>query len=310
MLIQARVDFKKPDIQELKNKGYTLVDMHVHSNYSDGLNSIKTILKKAKKLGIGIAITDHNEIKGSLEALKDKGSYVIPGIETSSDEGIHMLFYFYSKNDLIDFYYKAIHNYKRRNPNTFLKTSINNIIDKAKAYNCIICPAHPFAIAWTGMCKYAHRSYIDDVVLSKINAVEVITGSNLKRANQKAVIFAEKLKKGIVGGSDAHTLGEVGGVITYTKEKLDYYSFLDAIVDHRSFVIGKETQILHRAATHSIKVKGPIKNPIISIKKGIAYMKKREYKIKYVIGPIKEEFSNEFHNKKEKIKKLLRKKKT
>lgn len=309
MLVQARVDFKKPDIKEMREKGYTLVDTHTHSKHSDGINSIKTILKKVKKIGIGIAITDHNEIKGSLEALKDKDAYVIPGIETSCDQGVHTLFYFYSKNDLIDFYYKAVHDYKRRNPNTFLKTDINDLIDKARNYSCIICPAHPFAVAWTGMCKYAHKSYIGDEIFNKIDAIEVLTGSNLRKANQKAIIFAEKMKKGIMGGSDGHTLAEIGRVLTYTKENQTYDEFLNSVLGHKTFVIGKETQILHRAATHSVKITGPMKDPITPIKKGIAYMKKREYKIKYVIDPIKEEFSNEFHTKKEQIKKFFRKKK-
>ena len=101
MLTQARVDFKKPNIEELKKKKeFTLVDMHVHSRYSDGMNRVKTIIKKSKSLGIGISITDHNEVKGCIKAAGDKDVMLIPGIETTTYEGIHMLFYFFSVKDL------------------------------------------------------------------------------------------------------------------------------------------------------------------------------------------------------------------
>ena len=36
---------EKPKIAELKKQGYTLVDMHVHTNASDGVYSLKKVLK-------------------------------------------------------------------------------------------------------------------------------------------------------------------------------------------------------------------------------------------------------------------------
>jgi len=65
-------------------------DIHIHSNYSDGANSVGEIVKHAKKIGLdGIAITDHNEIEGSLRAMEFDSAElgVIPGIEVSSKEG-------------------------------------------------------------------------------------------------------------------------------------------------------------------------------------------------------------------------------
>jgi len=59
-----RVEFVKPDLTELTQTN-TVVDLHFHSTYSDGLNGIDKIAARARKLGIGIAITDHNEIRGA-----------------------------------------------------------------------------------------------------------------------------------------------------------------------------------------------------------------------------------------------------
>lgn len=71
---------------------YGLADLHIHSNYSDGVSSIPKILdhvEKRTKLSV-IAITDHNTIKGSLHAasLQDRYSFdVVVGEEISTTSG-------------------------------------------------------------------------------------------------------------------------------------------------------------------------------------------------------------------------------
>ena len=70
-------------------------DLHIHTHHSAcSILKPKTILKIAKKVGLdGIAVADHNTIKGGQEvskANKDKNFEVIPGIEVSTDRG-HVL---------------------------------------------------------------------------------------------------------------------------------------------------------------------------------------------------------------------------
>lgn len=69
-----------------------LADIHMHSIYSyDGTASVTAILKRAQQIGLDvIAITDHDEINGSLKALElapNFGVDVIPGIEVTTAEG-------------------------------------------------------------------------------------------------------------------------------------------------------------------------------------------------------------------------------
>jgi predicted metal-dependent phosphoesterase TrpH len=279
-----RVIFRKPKFKKL-DRDYNYVDMHFHSKYSDGINTVKTILKKAKRIGIGVAITDHHDIRTSMLALRDKSSFIIPGIEITSDEGMHILFYFYDPEDLRDFYVKYIQKYRRRNPIAFIRKGIYEILDNARNYDCLVCPAHPFGIAWTGICKYAHKDYLNKKVLKQIDAVEVMNGVTSRKANIKALKFANRFNKGLTGGSDGHTLVELGNVLTFATEKT-VPGFLNAIRSHESFVIGKETMILHRGASQFVKIKGPIKDPITPLKKGLSYMRKREYKINRVIKKI------------------------
>ncbi len=86
-----------PLLHRIREKGYTAVDMHIHTRYSDAAIGIPSLLSRARHLGTGIAVTDHNEIRGVVEASeKARDVLVVPGIELSSREGPHILLYFYS----------------------------------------------------------------------------------------------------------------------------------------------------------------------------------------------------------------------
>jgi predicted metal-dependent phosphoesterase TrpH len=67
------------------------IDLHVHTCYShDSSITLKQVVAFAKKRGLdGIAITDHNTVKGALK-LKTRDIIVVPGIEVSTLNG-HLL---------------------------------------------------------------------------------------------------------------------------------------------------------------------------------------------------------------------------
>jgi predicted metal-dependent phosphoesterase TrpH len=70
-------------------------DLHIHSTYShDATTTVRAILKQAADVQLDvIAVTDHNDIRGALEACKlgfQYGIGVIPGVEVSTREG-HLL---------------------------------------------------------------------------------------------------------------------------------------------------------------------------------------------------------------------------
>ncbi len=46
-----------------------MIDLHVHSNYSDGSETPETIIYKAKEMGLSaVALTDHDSIDGLEDA--------------------------------------------------------------------------------------------------------------------------------------------------------------------------------------------------------------------------------------------------
>ena len=63
---------RKSSLKPEKNaKKWFLADFHVHTNFNDGLNSVKEMVRQADKKGLEfLAITDHNMISGGFEAQK------------------------------------------------------------------------------------------------------------------------------------------------------------------------------------------------------------------------------------------------
>ena len=79
-----------------------VIDLHMHSDFSDGTDSPEDLINNVKAAGIDIfSLTDHDEIKGCEELfrhLKADDPVFIPGVEfsTSDEEGkYHILGYAY-----------------------------------------------------------------------------------------------------------------------------------------------------------------------------------------------------------------------
>ena len=75
-----------------------LVDLHVHSNASDGSLSPTEVVLASNEAGLtAIALTDHDTVSGVAEALESADSLdleVIPGVELScfyKEKEIHIL---------------------------------------------------------------------------------------------------------------------------------------------------------------------------------------------------------------------------
>ncbi len=164
-----------------------LYDLHTHSLYSDGVGTPGEMIKYAKSIGLnGIAITDHNEIKGALEALKlaSPDFRVIPGIEVSSAAG-HILGL--GVKEIIP-----------------RGLSASQTVEKIHAAGGIAIAAHPFDRI---------RQGVGDLIYSvDFDAVEVYNGHTMMSSRSPREI-TKKLRVPAVGGSDAHLLSEIGSVV-------------------------------------------------------------------------------------------------
>ncbi|MCL5091105.1 MAG: PHP domain-containing protein [Patescibacteria group bacterium] len=65
-----------------------MIDLHTHSNASDGVLMPEALVQKAKEIGLSaMALTDHDQVSGvskALESGKKIGLEVVPGVELSS----------------------------------------------------------------------------------------------------------------------------------------------------------------------------------------------------------------------------------
>ena len=162
------------------------IDIHTHSSYSDGVNTPGEMVRYAKKIGLdGIAITDHNVIDGAIKALRynSEDFTVIPGIEVSSKEG-HILGL--GITELIE---RAI--------------PAEEVVERIHELGGIAIAAHPYD---------RFRSGVGDLIYKiDFDAIEVINGRTILTTRDMRKI-AKNIKLPKVGGSDAHSLDELGSV--------------------------------------------------------------------------------------------------
>jgi predicted metal-dependent phosphoesterase TrpH len=242
----GRVWFRKPDYSFLRYHDYMMFDMHFHTIYSDGNSNVKTVMKKLKKTGIGIAITDHNDIRAPLELAREK-AFFIPAIEVNCVEGRDVLIYFYNLSELQDFYTKNVMDFKLKGPFIRISKSMNDILDASKNYNCISCAAHPYGYLWKNLSKVTKN---DVGLLNKFDSIEVFNGEMTKGKNIKAIELAASKNMPYTGGSDGHVIFNLGKVVTYSHAN-SVEEFLDNIKKQKNFITGTMTGKIHALTTHS-----------------------------------------------------------
>lgn len=141
------------------------------------------IIKIAKKRGLGgVAITDHNTIKGSLQAgkINDKGNFhIIPGAEIRTEYG-----------DLIGLYLHE--EIKSRH--------FDEVVEEIKKQGGIAILPHPYRKGKTIPLK----------LIENIDAIEVLNSRSSRKSNGDSLALAISQNKAFSAGSDAHVAFEIG----------------------------------------------------------------------------------------------------
>lgn len=241
--------FERPQPAVLSRVGWMGMDLHFHTEYSfDSIAGLDATLMLAKKLGIGLAMTDHNAVGGALKYFKNRHKVpVIPGIELTSKEGTHMLYYFESPQELERAWKKEIKPYL---PNTYIPTTRPTIetMEALSRYNCVISAPHPYSPGIVGIKKLTNS----DRDLRKVHCVEVINGYNLHSLNIKAVKWQQRCEKGATGGTDGHMVEELGRVLTFCAAD-SVKGFLEELRKKKSVVIGEEDRTVRKIVITLLK---------------------------------------------------------
>lgn len=194
-------------------------DLHIHTTFSDGASSPKDVVNTAIEKGIDcICITDHDEIKGAIEAMKfafDKNILVIPGIETTTTFG-HIL---------------GI-GIKKAIPKNLPP---EKAIDEIRKQGGLAIIAHPFD--WPAEDFIGGEEKICDI---KPDGIEVFNASVfVKSSNKRALDFAKKNNFIFTAGSDAHRAEFIGrGYLDISKNVKSEKDLITAIKEKKGIPKG------------------------------------------------------------------------
>lgn len=194
-------------------------DLHIHSKYSfDSFLNPAEIIKIAKKRGLdGIAVTDHNTIRGGIETFRINNNddfIVIVGSEIKTEYG-----------DIIGLFLNE----------EILSREFIQVTKEIKDQKGMVILAHPF------------RKYNFPVELLKhIELIEAFNARSSRNLNICALKLAEQFKKPMVAGSDAHMGLEIGRGRTIVS-----YDIENALTDGRTEIEGEESNYY---MTHGLSI--------------------------------------------------------
>jgi predicted metal-dependent phosphoesterase TrpH len=167
-----------------------LLDLHNHTHHSpDSRVAPADLVARARRSGVGgLAITDHNSVRGMPEAEAAAGSdfVVIPGMEVSTASG-HVLAY-------------GIRQIVPRG------LSVAETVERIIALGGVPVAAHPYRF-WSGLGEPA-------LFEAPFTAYETCNSRTLRRGNARAAATARARGVGETGGSDSHFLDEVARSVT------------------------------------------------------------------------------------------------
>lgn len=173
------------------------LDMHLHSNHSaDSITLPETIIKTAKKLGVTVAITDHNIVTAweDIEAVSKKENWsVIFGEEIKvMDKGKCV-------GEIVGLFLKE-----------WVKPApAGEVFDAIHAQAGLAMVVHPFDI-------FRHDFKNLKECMKKIDLLEVFNSRTvLDSHNKKAFEFAKKNNLPMTANSDSHSPKEIG--MSYTE---------------------------------------------------------------------------------------------
>jgi predicted metal-dependent phosphoesterase TrpH/glycosyltransferase involved in cell wall biosynthesis len=185
------------------------VDLHMHTDHSyDCATPVEVLLAQARSRGLGaIAITDHNEISGALEArAKADGIKVIVAEEVkTADQG-----------EVIGLFIE------RKIPRGM---TLEKTIAEIKRQGGLVYVPHPFDRLHS-VPDYEHLLE----VLDNVDAIEVFNPRvAISEFNEEAVRFAAKYRIPAGAGSDAHVPQGLGSVRIRMRDFDDPQEFLQAL---------------------------------------------------------------------------------
>lgn len=191
------------------------LDLHMHTDAShDCLSAPRAVVERAREVGLQrIAITDHNEIDGAIEASRIDPELVIVGEEVRTDEGLDLIGLFISEH-------------------IPKGGDFRHVADEIHRQSGVVYLPHPFD---------AHRGASEEFLDGVADCVDVVEGINARihdpERNLRAERWAARHGLPVGAGSDAHLLTEIGRARVQVRPFDRAPDFVSALRDGR--IVGR-----------------------------------------------------------------------
>ncbi|MDX6672061.1 MAG: hypothetical protein QOI91_2424, partial [Solirubrobacteraceae bacterium] len=217
-------DRGRPDVRRrIAERAVIDVDLHMHTDHShDCATPVDVLLSTARERGLGaIAVTDHNEISGALEAAaRADGVKVIVAEEVKTAH----------QGEVIGLFLRE------KIPKGL---SLQETIAEIKRQGGLVYVPHPFDRLHS-VPDYEHL--LD--VLDDVDAIEVFNPRiAFKPFNEEAVRFAAKYRIVAGAGSDSHVAAGLGSVRIRMRDFDGPQEFLESL--READIITKPTSLLY-----------------------------------------------------------------
>ncbi|HET9719564.1 MAG TPA: CehA/McbA family metallohydrolase [Solirubrobacteraceae bacterium] len=214
-LVDRRHDGRaRPELRRtLRQRQLIDVDLHMHTDHSpDCATPVEVLLAEARARGLGaIAVTDHNEISGALEArtkAEGSGLRVIVGEEVKTAE----------QGEVIGLFLE------QKIPRGM---TLQETISEIRRQGGVVYVPHPFDRLHS-VPDYQHLL----PVLDEIDAIEVFNPRvAISEFNEEAARFAAKYRIPAGAGSDAHVPQGLGSVRIRMRDFSGPEEFLESLRD-------------------------------------------------------------------------------
>jgi glycosyltransferase involved in cell wall biosynthesis len=225
----------RPHVQRrLRERDFIHVDLHMHTDHSpDCATPVTTLLDAASRVGLGaIAVTDHNEISGALEAreLADGIKVIVAEEVKTADQG-----------EVIGLFIEE------KIPRGM---TLQETIAEIRRQGGLVYVPHPF----DRMHSVPDYEHLLDVV-EDIDAIEVFNPRVAFTAfNAEAARFAGKYRIVAGAGSDSHVAQGLGSVKIRMRDFDGPEEFLESLRD--ADIVRKRQSLLYVQALKFIQTRG------------------------------------------------------
>ena len=224
-----------PDLAKVRRRKRIDIDLHMHTDHSwDCATPVEHLLATAKAQGLGaIAVTDHNEVSGAIEAQAKAEEYGVKVILGEEVKTAH-------QGEVIGLFIQE------KIPKGL---TLQETVAEIKRQNGVVYVPHPFD-RMHSVPDYEHLlDIIDDIDAIEIYNPRVAIGS----FNEEAERFAAKYRILAAAGSDAHVAAGLGSVRVRVPDFDGPEEFLEALRDAE--ILTKRSSLLYVQALKFLETK-------------------------------------------------------